>query len=85
MGVCGDPGLTVRNTLVPTYQRSHDQCVAEAQLNLVTKEHPYIPNLFTYLMEVISFIRCLQRKSPNNVEPKSFARTLQAATDWEAP
>ena len=35
-------------------------------------------------IEVITFNRYLQRKSPNNVEPKSFALTLQA-TDWESP
>ena len=47
-------------------------------------EHPQIPDKCTYVIEVISFNRNLQRKSPNNVEPKSFALTLQAA-DWEAP
>ena len=44
---CGDPGLAVRNTLVPIHQRSHDQCVA-VHNQLVSKNfHKYRMNKLT--------------------------------------
>ena len=56
--------------------------VSLSTIKLVSIEHPYISNKYTYLSEVINFGIYLQRDHQIAGSPTSLAITLHA-TDWE--